>query len=81
MLSHYHQMTICLTTDIYLYEKKENKIMSQLANLQKEKDNLTSKIENINDDIATVNANIERLAKDILLNAIITGTEVNLYTS
>lgn len=29
--------------------------MSQLANLQKEKDNLTSKIENINDDIATVN--------------------------
>ena len=55
--------------------------MSQLANLQKEKDNLTSKIENINDDIATVNANIERLAKDILLNAIITGTEVNLYTS
>lgn len=52
--------------------------MSQLANLQKEKDNLTSKIENINDDIATVNANIERLAKDILLNAIITGTEFTI---
>ena len=52
--------------------------MSQLANLQKEKDNLTSKIENINDDIATVNTRMERIAKDILLNAIITGTEFEI---